>query len=292
MNNKRNTLIMMLSCLMAVGSKPAFASELGNQKTPMSQEAYWSLIFHADSLYAEGRYAEAKRGYELAFSEDRYILPSQLTEVAQKMLNISDYSTALSLQQHRVKMEKDYYAEPSKSPFVELRDTFEQRKRVWGYDLDLKEQLEGIFERDQHDRILWSQAARASSPNPERTEVLYRQAAQTDSLNLVAVNRILLEQGFPRKQKVGEMALVGLWSAFQHNSLEMQKQFLPQLETAVARGDMAPAYLATLKDRIDVREGRPQKYGTQWGPDGKRCPLLDASRVNEWRQEVGLPPIH
>ena len=42
--------------------------------------------------------------------------------------------------------------------------------------------------------------------------------------------------------------------------------------------------------RIDIREGRPQKYGTQSGPDGL-CPLLDASRVNEWRKEVGLPPI-
>ena len=49
--------------------------------------------------------------------------------------------------------------------------------------------------------------------------------------------------------------------------------------------------IAALKDRIDVREGRPQKYGTQMGPDGKLCPLLDASRVNEWRQEVGMPPI-
>ena len=56
-------------------------------------------------------------------------------------------------------------------------------------------------------------------------------------------------------------------------------------------GDVAPMYLAMLKDRIDVREGRPQKYGTQLGNDGKLCPLPDASRVNEWRQEVGLPPL-
>ena len=37
---------------------------------------------------------------------------------------------------------------------------------------------------------------------------------------------------------------------------------------------------------IDIREGRPQKYGTQFN-----CPLLDSLRVNEWRKEVGLPPI-
>ena len=108
----------------------------------------------------------------------------------------------------------------------------------------------------------------------------------TDSTNLVMVNEILSEGGFPRKSQVGEFALLAVWSVFQHNPLEQQKEFLPQLEDAVRHGDIAPMYLAMLKDRIDVREARPQKYGTQWG-----CPLLDASRVNEWRKEVGLPPI-
>ena len=55
---------------------------------------------------------------------------------------------------------------------------------------------------------------------------------------------------------------------------------------------MALAFLAGCQtgNVSEIREGRPQKYGTQWGSDGL-CPLLDASRVNEWRKEVGLPPI-
>ena len=105
------------------------------------------------------------------------------------------------------------------------------------------------------------------------------------------MNNILSEGGFPRKSQVGEFATLAVWIVFQHNSLEQQKSFLPQMEEAVRNGDVAPMYLAMLKDRIDVREGRPQKYGTQMGNGGKLCPLLDATRVNEWRQEVGLPPI-
>ena len=105
------------------------------------------------------------------------------------------------------------------------------------------------------------------------------------------VNKILSEGGFPRRSQVGEFATLAVCMVFQHNSLEQQKEFLPQLEEAVSNGDVEPAYLALLKDRIDVREGRPQKYGTQIAPDGKLCPLQDASRVNEWRQEVGLPPL-
>ena len=72
----------------------------------------------------------------------------------------------------------------------------------------------------------------------------------------------------------------------QHSDLGRIKQFLPQLEEAARRGDLAPAYLAATKDRIDIREGRPQKCGTQFN-----CLLLDSLRVNEWRQEVGLPPM-
>lgn len=149
--------------------------------TPSSQDDYWMLMFHADSLFADGLHAEAKQIYDLAFTEDRYILPAQLSTVAKKMMSVGNDKAALAYYNHRVQMEKDFYEEPSACPF-------------------------------------------------------------------------------------------------------------PQLEEAVRNGDIAPAYLALLKDRIDVREGRPQKYGTQRGPDGL-CPLLDASRVNEWRKEVGMPPI-
>lgn len=40
---------------------------------------YWTLMFHADSLFADGLHTEAKQIYDLAFTEDRYILPSQLS---------------------------------------------------------------------------------------------------------------------------------------------------------------------------------------------------------------------
>lgn len=262
----------------------------GGYTVPTSQDDYWTLMFHADSLFADGLYAEAKQIYDLAFTEDRFILPSQLSTVADKMETVGDNQKALEYLTHRLQMEKDFYEEPSNCTFSQLRDTFQLRKQTWNYNLLLKQKLEWIFERDQYDRTLWSQATNRRPDSPQRIEKLARRAMDTDSTNLVIVNDILREGGFPRKSQVGEFALLAVWSVFQHNPLEQQKQFLPQLEEAVQRGDIAPMYLAMLKDRIDVREGRPQKYGTQWGPDGL-CPLLNASHVNEWRKEVGLPPI-
>ena len=262
----------------------------GGYTTPASQDDYWTLMFHADSLFADGLYAEAKQIYDLAFTEDRYILPSQLSTVAKKMMAIRNNEAAQNYFNHRVQMEKDFYEEPSACPYPELRDTFEQRKQTWNYNLPLKQKLEWIFERDQYDRMLWSLTANRHPEQTRRNDMLRARAWDTDSTNLVMVNEVLSEIGFPRKSQVGEFGLLAVWLVFQHNPLEQQERFLPQLEEAVRRGDIAPMYLAMLKDRIDIREGRPQKYGTQSGPDGL-CPLLDASRVNEWRKEVGLPPI-
>ena len=110
-------------------------------------------------------------------------------------------------------------------------------------------------------------------------------------LNLEAAYDVLQAHGFPGKESVGNIASIAVFLVFQHADLDHQKRFLPQMEEAVAKGRIEPAYLAMLKDRIDVREGSLQKYGTQIAADGSLAPVLDAGRLNEWRSEVGLPPI-
>lgn len=259
--------------------------------SPASQDDYWKLIFHADSLFDERLYDEARQVYDLAFSDDRFILPSQLSTTANKMASIDNHQAALAYLCHRIAMEKDFYEAPSVTSHAELKDTFEVRSRQWNYDLTLKETLENILERDQYDRLLWSQAVKNNPGDAERNEQLAQRALMTDSVNLMLVGRILSQYGFPRKEQVGEFGNQAAWLVFQHADLDYQKRFLPQMEAAVSHGDIAPLYLALLRDRIDVREGRPQRYGTQIDEKGNLAPLLDASRVNQWRQEVGLPSI-
>ena len=259
--------------------------------SPVSQYDYWRMIFHADSLFDTRLYDEARQVYDLAFSDDRYILPSQLSTTANKMTAIGDTQAALTYLRHRLAMEKDFYEDALTSPYTELRDTFKTRSRQWQYNLELKKTLESIFERDQYYRLLWSQAVKNNPDDAERNERLARQALMTDSLNLVRVGEILSQYGFPRKEQVGDFGNQAVWLVFQHADLDYQKRFLPQLEVAVSHGDIAPVFLALLRDRIDVREGRPQRYGTQIDGKGNLAPLLDASRVNQWRQEVGLPAI-
>lgn len=114
----------------------------GSYTAPLSQDDYWTLMFHADSLFDNGLYAEARQTYDLAFAEDRYILPSQLSTVAYKMKSVGDHQAALAYLNHRVRMEKDFYVEPEDSPYPELKDTFEIRQQTWHYNLPLKQKLE------------------------------------------------------------------------------------------------------------------------------------------------------
>ena len=243
--------------------------------SPVSQDDYWDLFFHADSLFDARLYDEARHVYDLAFSDDRYILPSQLSTTANKMTTIGDTQAALTYLRHRIAMEKDFYEDPSVTTHIELKDTFEMRSRQWNYDLALKETLENIFERDQYDRLLWSHAVKNNPDDTERNERLARRALMTDSLNLVLVDEILSQHGFPRKEQVGDFGNQAVWLVFQHADLDYQKRFLPQMEAAVSHGYIAPLYLALLRDRIDVREGRPQRYGTQIDGKGNLAPLIE-----------------
>lgn len=281
---------VMLNDLKEIALK---RGRLGNaaMASPLSQDDYWKLIFHADSLFEARLYDEAHRVYDLAFTDDRYILPCQLSTAANKMAAIGDRQTALAYLRHRLDMEPDFYEDTLTTRFSELNDTFIERNRRWHYNLELKSSLESIFERDQYDRLLWSQAVNNNPDDNERNEQLASRALTTDSQNLVLVEEILSRYGFPRKELVGEFGNQAVWLVFQHADLDHQKRFLPQLEVAVSRGDIAPLFLAMLRDRIDVRDGKPQRYGTQLDNKGQLAPLLDPSHVNQWRQEVGLPPL-
>lgn len=111
------------------------------------------------------------------------------------------------------------------------------------------------------------------------------------------VREIVAAHGWPGSSLVGEDGCEAAWLVVQHAVLEpdFQDSCVPLLEAAVAAGD-APAWqLAYLKDRMLVRRGLPQIYGTQYRMTeaGKSVPfeIEDAATVDERRRAVGLPTL-
>lgn len=74
----------------------------------------------------------------------------------------------------------------------------------------------------------------------------------------------------------------------------LQRKFLQYLSKAAEGGDVPSKPVALLTDRIRFNEGKPQVYGTvlDWNEDGElTCELESPRKVNELREEVGLPPF-
>ena len=117
---------------------------------------------------------------------------------------------------------------------------------------------------------------------------------QVDRENLARVDAIIAANGWPGRSLVGEKASGGAWTVIQHADLETQKKYLPLITKAADAGETSWALLATTIDRIQVREGKPQTYGTQFHEvNGELVPqpIEDEAHVDDRRKKVGLGPL-
>jgi hypothetical protein len=84
-----------------------------------------------------------------------------------------------------------------------------------------------------------------------------------------------------------------LFYVIQHSDLNTQEKYLPMMREAVKKGDATPNNLAYLEDRVALRHGKKQIYGSQIGRDeitGEYYvrPLEDPDKVDIRREAVGL----
>lgn len=101
--------------------------------------------------------------------------------------------------------------------------------------------------------------------------------------------------GWPRASEVGRDAAEAAWLLAQHADADpaFQRQCLDLLQ-ALPDGEVDPARLAMLTDRVMLKESGVQRYGTQWiGRDGGWFPqpLEDPDEVENLRRSVGLDTL-
>src|SRR5262249_41729217 len=84
------------------------------------------------------------------------------------------------------------------------------------------------------------------------------------------------------------------WLLAQHADRESQPAFLDLLRAAVAAGEASVTDLAYLDDRVRMRAGQPQLYGTQFIHDEQGLrpwAIEDLENVDQRRASVGLGPF-
>jgi hypothetical protein len=149
-------------------------------------------------------------------------------------------------------------------------------------DQKYRSQLSDLQEKKEVDSAVWK-------------EIMVRMR-EADSIDLIKVRAIVDRYSWLGSDVVGEQCNTALFMVIQHSDLPVQEKYLPVIREAVASGRAQPRHLALLEDRVALREGRKQRYGTQLKWDDRvkgyrLAPLEDPDHVDQLRQAAGLSPL-
>jgi hypothetical protein len=115
-----------------------------------------------------------------------------------------------------------------------------------------------------------------------------------DADNTARMKVILEQYGWPGPALVGRDGSQAAFDLVQHGDYVLQKEALPLVRNAYLTGSLKGEDFALLQDRVLVKEGKPQIYGTQFKIKGQELildPIEDEKNVDRRRAEVGLPSL-
>lgn len=159
----------------------------------------------------------------------------------------------------------------------------------------LSNSLGAIYKSDQSRRMAYAQAKQQNKPS-EFLDSLMEKMQETDRENLKMVNAIVRDNGWLGPQTVGIEGVQGLFLVIQHADLKTQEYYLPLIRKAEKEGRILSSNLAILEDRISMRKGRNQIYGSQGFTDketGKKYiySISNIDGLEDSRKVMGIPPM-
>lgn len=178
-----------------------------------------------------------------------------------------------------------------------LKDV-KSNKEEYEKDLDkpLVAILDSVYQSDQGYRRQIGQIEEEYGRESDEMKAHWKLINETDSINLIEIKKILDERGWLGPKVIGDRGNSTLFLVIQHSDLATQLKYLPMMREAVKIGNARASSLALLEDRVALRQGSRQIYGSQIGRDQETgeyyvSPLIEPEKVNERRKEVGLGTI-
>jgi hypothetical protein len=107
---------------------------------------------------------------------------------------------------------------------------------------------------------------------------------------------LIQELGWIDRQRFGPEGSGNAIVLAQHSEdLSLMAAILPFVEKDYKGAGESSVMYALLYDALQLHLGRKQRYGTQLGVDSEGRPMVlpleDASKVEQFRKEIGLPPL-
>ncbi len=114
----------------------------------------------------------------------------------------------------------------------------------------------------------------------------------------IRVEKMFDKYGFLGYDKIGKDGSTHFWLLVQHSDKypEFQKKVLKAMNKEVKKGNASPSNYAYLYDRVKVKAGEKQMFGTQVSYDSAGHPfpaigLIDSANVDKFRKAYGLEPL-
>lgn len=164
-------------------------------------------------------------------------------------------------------------------------------------NMELRAELMEILAMDQDLRISLDTMENIYDWESELVQQTWKQIHYNDSVNLVRIEKIIDEHGWPGKTLVGEDAADIAFLVLQHSAdVEVMEKYLPLIEEAVKEDELGKPSLALFVDRIRMFKGEEQLYGTQLSYNDSTkilqlYPVEDEENLNQRRAEMELIPI-
>lgn len=157
-------------------------------------------------------------------------------------------------------------------------------------------ELKQIFKDDQGPRLEIDSVQKKYGNNSDQMKALWKKIGRLDSIDLIKVTAILDKHGWLGPDSIGPRGTQTLFLVIQHADLKVQEKYIQGLRDAVKKGNGFPDELALMEDRVAMREGKKQIYGSQIGMDNKTgkayiFPIEDEANVDKRRASVGLEPL-
>lgn len=271
-------------------------------------ESYMRLASEAYDLYKAEKYQESGFKYSEAFvalgnkgnNNDRYnaacayALADMADSAFVQLFKVAH--NGFSMEEH-IQQDSDLISLHSHQKWEEVVALVAANKKEEekNYDWDLIPILDSVYATDQRYRLKIAGIQEEFGYDSQPMRDLWDTIHYYDSINEMIVCKILDERGWLGKDILGYKGNTALFLTIQHADLDVQEKYIPMLREAVKKGNARGDQLALMEDRVALRQGKRQIYGSQIGSDTEGnyyvSPMIDPENVNKRRAEVGLGPI-
>lgn len=154
--------------------------------------------------------------------------------------------------------------------------------------------LEDLYTKDQEPRqilniVLASKEDKESFYKTEEYTSLWDRINTNDKENQETLDKFIKEVGWI--EGLSDMSNIAIFLVIQHSNLEYQLKYYDIIKEAYKDKKITSSLFAMFIDRVKIREGKRQIFGTQVNQNNELCKAELLETLNKNREKIGLSKI-